>query len=87
MTDRRQITVRLTEETFPPHHERHGTASAVVIRSLAFELLEGTAQWEQSDYGHPGRFNDWEPRGIPARLQPRTADLMRAAEAIGALLD
>lgn len=86
MTEQRQITVRMSEETFPPHHDRHGTASTVVIRSLAFELPEGQALWEQSDYGHPGRFNEWEPRGIPARLQPRTADLKRAAEGLGALL-
>ena len=87
MPDQRRLTIHLTEETFPPYHESHGTASTVVRRSLVFELPEGSAEWEQSDYGHPGRFNPWDPRGVPPRLQPRTADLKRAAEAVGVLLD
>jgi len=87
MPESKQLTIRLTQEVFPPHHESHGTASTVVRRTLVFELAEGTAEWEQSDYGHPGRFNPWDPRGIAPRLQPRTAALKQAAEAIGALIE
>ena len=58
----------------------------MVRRTLQFELPQGNATFEQTDYGHPGRFNPWEGRQIDAKLQPRTAQLLAAAEAIGALL-
>jgi hypothetical protein len=57
----------------------------MVRRVIEFELAEGTATLEQTDYGHPGRFNPWDPRGIDPRLQPRTGKLIAAAEAIAAL--
>jgi hypothetical protein len=86
MAPDRTANVQFNEERFPPHDPLHGTADTMVRRTIEFELPEGTSRWEQSDYGHPGRFNDWEPRGIDARLQSKTAALKSAAEAIGALL-
>jgi len=79
-------TIRFTEERFPPYDALHGTPHEMVRRVLEFELPAGKSRWEQTDYGHPGRFNDWEPRGIDSRLQPKTAKLKAAAESIGELL-
>jgi hypothetical protein len=59
----------------------------MIRRVLEFELAASKSMWEQTDYGHPGRFNPWEPRGIDTRLQPKTALLRAAAEAIGALVE
>lgn len=81
-----EATIRLHEETLPPHDPSHGTMHAMVRRVIEFELPKGKATLEQTDYGHPGRLNPWEPRHIDARLQPRTEALRAAAEAIGGLL-
>ena len=86
MVDTRTAVVHLREETLPPHDASHGTPSPMLRRVLVFELPQGAARWEQSDYGHPGRFNPWEPRRIDAQLQPRTAELRAVAEAIADLL-
>jgi hypothetical protein len=82
----REATIRFREETFPPYHDTHGTPNTLVRRTLEFELAAGRSTWEQTDYGHPGRFNPWDPRGIDTRLQGKTAQLRAAAEAIGELL-
>ena len=82
----RSAVVHYSEESKPPYDESHGTPHAMVRRVLEFELPQGKAQLEQTDYGHPGRFNPWEPRHIDAKLQPRAAKLVAAAEAIAALL-
>ncbi len=82
-----EALIRVREETLPAHDPSHGTPHPVVRRTLDFELPKGVARWEQSDYGHPGRFNPWEPRAIDVALQPRTAQLRTAAEAVAALLD
>ena len=55
-------------------------------RVIEFELPSGKATLEQTEYGHPGRLNPWEPRHIDARLQPKTEALRAAAEAIGGLV-
>ena len=83
----RNALIRFMEETLPPRDPSHGTPHAMLRRLLQFELPEGSASWEQTDYGHPGRLNPWEPRQIDSRLQPKTAQLRAAAEAIGALLE
>lgn len=80
-------TITFREERFPPHDPSHGTADPMVRRTLEFELPAGRATLEQTDYGHPGRFNPWDPRGIDPRLQPKTAQLLSAAAAIEALLE
>ena len=82
----RSVTIRLIEDQLPPNDPSHGTPHAMARRVLEFELPQGSARWEQTDYGHPGRFNPWEPRQIDARLQPKTDQLRAAAEAIGALV-
>ncbi len=82
----RNAAIRFLEERYPPNDPAHATPHTMIRRVLEFELPAGKAQWEQTDYGHPGRFNPWDPRGIDARLQPMTAQLRAAAEAIEALL-
>lgn len=81
-----EVMIRLREERAPARDPSHGTPDPMVRRVLAFELPQGTAEWEQTDYGHPGRFNPWEPRRIDAKLQPRTVELQALAEAITALV-
>jgi len=80
--------VRLTvsEEEFGPHHAIHGTPHRVRQRLFRFELPEGTAEVDQTDYGHPGRWNPCHAKTIPARLQPKTNQLVAAAEGVSALL-
>ena len=82
----RTASIRFREEYYPPYDAAHGTPHAMVRRLLEFELPEGQSQWEQTDYGHPDRFNPWDPRGIDTRLQAKTAQLKSAAEAFEALL-
>ncbi len=78
--------VRYREETLPAHDPSHGTPHPMVRRRLDFQLPKGEAHWEQTDYGHPGRLNPWEPRGIDVALQAWTAQLRTAAEVFGAPL-
>ncbi len=82
----REATIRFREEMLPARDPSHGTPDPMVRRVLEFELPQGTAQWEQTDYGHPGRFNPWEPRHIDVGLQSKTAQLQAAAEALTALV-
>ena len=81
-----RIGVRLSEETLPPRDPAHGTPYAMARRTLVFVLANGEARFEQTDYGHPGRFNPWDPRGVAPALQAKTEALLRAAEAIAELL-
>ena len=82
----REATIRFHEEVLPPGHASHGTGDTMVRRTLAFELPAGKATLEQTDYGHPGRFNPWEPRGIDSKLRPQMAALVAVGEAIDALV-
>jgi len=79
-----QVTVSVT--TLPPHHYLHGTPHEVVSRSFVFELPNGTAEVDQTDYGHPGKFNPCHAKTIPTALQPKTHQLVAAAEGLAALL-
>ncbi|HYM15731.1 MAG TPA: hypothetical protein VEZ14_09235 [Dehalococcoidia bacterium] len=79
-----EITV--TEERFPRYDPAHGTPDPMVRRMLTLRLPNGHARFEQTDYGHPGRFNGWEPRGIETPLQPRTNDLKAVCDALTPLL-
>jgi hypothetical protein len=65
----------------------HGTPHAVVQRVFTFTLPGGTAQVDQTDYGHAGRFNPCHAQRLPGPLQPKTSQLVAAAEALAALLD
>ena len=81
------VNVRVTQDVFPPQHELHGTPYAVVQRTFAFEFPQGVAEVDQTDYGHPGRFNPCHARRVPLPLQARTTGILAAAEALAALLD
>lgn len=80
------LGVTVTQELIPARHERHGTPHPVVERIFTFTLPQGTAVVDQTDYGHAGRFNPCHVRRIPGPLQPKTPQLLAAAEALAALL-
>ncbi|HEY7065979.1 MAG TPA: hypothetical protein VII06_31195 [Chloroflexota bacterium] len=82
-----QVDVHITQEVFPARHAMHGTPHPVVQRVFAFALPLGKVEVDQTDYGHPGRFNPCHARQIPTPLQPRTAQIVAAAEALAVLLD
>jgi len=79
-----QVTV--TQDSYPPHHSMHGTPHTVVHRLFRFELPGGVAEVDQTDYGHPGKFNPCHAKTIPTALQPKTNALVAAAEGLAALL-
>jgi hypothetical protein len=83
----KRLDVQITQEVFPARHAMHGTPHPVLQRVFAFAFPQGTAEVDQTDYGHPGRFNPCHARHIPTPLQPRTAQIVAAAEALAALLD
>ena len=87
MADVREIVIHLREELLPARDPSHGTPDPVLRRSLEVRTPQGSANLEQTDYGHPGRLNPWDPRGIDTRLQSRTAQLQAVADALAALLD
>jgi hypothetical protein len=80
------LDLSVTEETLPRHDAAHGTPDPMVRRILTVRMERGSARFEQTDYGHPGRFNPWEPRGIDPALQPRTDDLRALAAWLTGLL-
>ena len=80
------LEIQLSEEYYERYDPMHGTPDPMVRRLLVVHLGPHAARFEQTDYGHPGRFNPWEPRGIDAPLQPRTSQLRALCDAIGALL-
>ncbi len=80
------VDLSVTEEHFPRYDPAHGTPDPMVRRLLTLRIRNGTARFEQTDYGHPGRLNAWEPRGIDAALQPRTSELKALCEALTPLL-
>ncbi len=81
------VSLRCEQRIYPPYDDFHGTNWPMLWRRVTIETPSGAATFEQTDYGHPGRVNPWEPRGIPVALVPRTAQLRAIAEAVGALLD
>jgi hypothetical protein len=80
------INVRCEQKTFPPYDGFHGTPSPMLWRKVSFETSQGSAAFEQTDYGHAGRLNPWEPRGVAPGLVSKLAQLRAAAEALGELL-
>ena len=83
----KELQVVVRQETFPPYHQSHGTPHSVVQRSFVFQFPQGIAEVDQTDYGHPGRFNPCHAKSIPLALQPITGKIVSAAEALAALLD
>jgi hypothetical protein len=81
------LQVRCEQRTYPPYDHLHGTPHAMVQRLMRIETTRGSAMFEQTDYGHPGKLNPWDPRGIDSALQPKTAQLKVLADAVAGLLD
>ena len=81
----RVLDITMTEQRYGRYDDAHGTPDPMVRRLITIKLAKWTATFEQTDYGHPGRFNAWEPRGIDTALQPRTEALRFLCEQIGAL--
>ena len=84
VSQRLHLTVEQAE--LPPHDPSHGTPHAMASRTLVVHVGQATARFEQTDYGHPGRFNPWSPRGIDASLQSRNDALLRLCDSVSALL-
>ncbi len=80
------LQVRCEQKTYPPYDDFHGTNSPMLWRRVTMETPQGSAAFEQTDYGHPGRLNPWEPRGIATGLLPKLSQLRAIAEAVGATL-
>lgn len=80
------IDITVIVEQFPPHDPMHGTAEAMVRRLVTLRLPAGSARFEQTDYGHAGRFNEWEPRGIDTPLAARTGELRALCATLPPLL-
>jgi hypothetical protein len=74
------------QRTFPPYDGFHSTPSAMLWRHITITTPQGTASFEQTDYGHPGRLNPWEPRGIAPALVPKLAQLRALVEAAASML-
>ena len=81
----RVITVSCEQAVYPPYDALHGTPHTMLLRRVTIETPQGKASFEQTDYGHPGRLNPWEPRGVAPALAPRLGQLQAIAEAVAAL--
>ena len=79
------VSARFEQRVYPPYDALHGTPTAMLWRKVSIETPRGKAAFEQTDYGHPGRLNPWEPRGVAASLASRLTQLQAVAEALAAL--
>jgi hypothetical protein len=75
-------SARFEQRVYPPYDDFHGTPQAMLWRRVTIETRRGSAAFEQTDYGHPGRLNAWEPRGVAPSLASRLAQLRAVAEAL-----
>ena len=80
------LSVRCEEKTYPPYDHLHGTPDPMFQRRVTIETSRGKAVFEQSDYGHPGKLNPWDPRGIDSPLLPKLAQLRGICDAVTNLL-
>ncbi len=80
------LDLHVEQQHFPRYDDAHGTPDPMIRRTLTIRLPAGVARFEQTDYGHPGRWNAWDPRGIDSGLQPRTAALTALCDALTPLL-
>lgn len=80
------LRLECEQRVYPPYDAFHATPSPMLWRRVSIWTDRGEATFEQTDYGHPGRLNDWEPRGIAGALQARLGELRALATATGALL-
>jgi hypothetical protein len=81
------LSISVEQRTYPPYDPFHGTNAAMLWRRVTITTPEGVAVFEQTDYGHPGRLNPWEPRGVAVALAPKTDRLRALAAAAAAVLD
>jgi hypothetical protein len=79
------VSARYEQRVYPPYDALHGTPNAMLWRKVTIETPRGSAAFEQTDYGHPGKLNPWEPRGVASGLTPKLAQLQAVAEALAAL--
>ena len=80
------LELSVIEERYPRYDPAHATPDPMVRRVITIRGPKGEARFEQTDYGHPGRFNNWEPRGIAPALQARTSELQELCARVGSLL-
>ena len=80
------IEITVTEESFPRYDPAHGTPDPMIRRLATIRAGAAHARFEQTDYGHPGRFNPWDPRGIDPALQARTQQLRELCDQVSQLL-
>jgi hypothetical protein len=80
------VEVIVIEEHYPRYDPAHGTPDPMVRRLATIRAAGAEARFEQTDYGHPGRFNPWDPRGVDTKLQPRTEQLRDVCTALSPLL-
>jgi hypothetical protein len=81
------VSARFEQRVYPPYDALHGTPHAMLWRKVTIETPRGSAGFEQTDYGHPGRLNPWEPRAVASGLVPKLTKLQAVAEALAALQD
>jgi hypothetical protein len=79
------LSLQREERTYPPYDPFHGTNAPMLWRSVVITTSRGTARLEQTDYGHPGKLNDWTFRGVDPALQPKLKELVALAEASAAV--
>jgi hypothetical protein len=80
------IELTVSEDELPAHDPVHATPDPMLQRLLTIRTSRGSARFEQTDYGHPGRFNPWDPCGIDTGRQHRTPQLLALCKAIEPLL-
>jgi hypothetical protein len=79
------LSLHCEEKTYPPYDPYHGTNAAMFLRRVTITTPRGVAHLEQTDYGHPGKLNDWSPRGVAPSLQPKLKELIALADAVSAI--
>ena len=73
------------QRVYPPYDALHGTPHAMLWRRVTITTSNGKAAFEQTDYGHPGRLNPWETRGVTSALTSKLSQLRAVADALAAL--
>lgn len=80
------VRVLAEQRVYPRYDAFHGTPDPMIWRRVTVETPRGSAAFEQTDYGHPGRWNGWQPRGIDQALLPRLSQLESLVETAAAFL-
>jgi hypothetical protein len=79
------VRARCEQKVYPPYDDFHGTPNPMFWRRVTIETRRGSAAFEQTDYGHAGRLNPWEPRAVSPALAPKLPQLRAVAEALVAI--